>query len=123
MNRRSLYAICLMKNERMPVGYNFNKTIQLLLFLILSGNQLCAQTYTVDIQWLPSRSFMENGEQLAVPAIKDNDYENGIPYFSWQQKVKKGNYQLSYSQLVTEPAHAMDVQLLTKRGVIAPGSP
>ena len=66
----------------MPVGYNFNKTIQLLLFLLLSGNQLFAQTYAVDIQWLPNRSFMENGEQLTVPAIKDNDYSNGVPSFS-----------------------------------------
>jgi flagellar hook assembly protein FlgD len=112
-----------MKNERMPVGYNFNKTIQVLLFLLLCGNQLFAQTYTIDIQWLPNRSFLENGELLTVPAIKDNDYANGVPYFSWQQKVKKGNYQLSFSQVITESAQAVDVQLLSKRGITAPNTP
>lgn len=90
---------------------------------MVSGLQLSAQTYLVDIQWAEDRKFTENEEQITAPSIRNNDYSNGLPYFSFQQKVKNANYSLSYTNLTTEIAPSVDVQLINLRGATVPSTP
>jgi hypothetical protein len=112
-----------MKNETIVEGYKINKHLVVLLLLTLFSIPLNAQTYLVDIHWQKDQQFTENGELLTVPTILDNDYVNGLPSFSFQQKVKNGKYSLTWSGMTTEAAPLTDVQLINRRGVTVPSVP
>ena len=112
-----------MKNETTIKSYNFNKSLFITLMLLFVGFQAHSQRYDVDIQWQEDQQFSENGEMFSVPTIKDNDFSNGLPYFSWEQKVKYGNYSLAFSNVETESATNSDILLLNRRGQSVPETP
>lgn len=112
-----------MKNERLDTSYIFNRRIAQLLLIILTALPVYGQDYLVDIEWLGNRTYIENGEQLSVPVIKSNDYQNGLPFFSWSGKIKSGNFSLTYNDLSSEPAPAVDLQLIERRRVVIPEQP
>lgn len=123
MSRRSLYDICLMKNERIAKSYKFNKGFSVLLFLLFTTFRLAAQNYTLTIQWGPDRSVTENDLTFYVPFIEGGEYQNDLPLFAWQQKAKSGNYALSFSGVTTISATATDLQAIQKAHAAVPGTP
>src|SRR3954470_22906375 len=99
-----------MKNETSVTGYNFNKRFIFTLVVTLLSIPALAQTYPVAIQWNTPVEVVENEVKTLRPDIAGCDYSHGLPFFSFQQKVKGANYQLSFSNVTTEPAPAVDLQ-------------
>lgn len=112
-----------MKNASFELGYNFNKRILFLLATILFAGSATAQSYTVSVEWRPDLKVTENGEELWIPQIAENEYAEGLPFFSWQEVVKKGNYSLSYSSVTTAPATPSDMTLISRSGKEIPSQP
>jgi len=107
-----LYEICHMKNETPVTSYNFNKRFVFTLILTLLSLRTVAQTYPIVIQWNEPAEVVENEVKMLRPVIDGCDYSLGLPFYSFQQKMKGENYQLSFSNVTTEPAPAVDVQFL-----------
>lgn len=112
-----------MKNERIAKSYKFNKGLSILLFLLFAAFHLSAQNYNLSIQWGTDRSVTENEITRFVPFIEGGEYQGELPFFSWQQKVKNGNYALSYSGVTTSSATASDLQAIQKAHATIPAAP
>lgn len=112
-----------MKNERPYISYISHKLAYFCFTLILLSSAAFGQDYSVLIPWQPAQKLVENDQQLSVPVIQDNDFENGLPLFSWQEKVKNGRYELNYSNVSSEPAPAADLQYLSYRNAAIPNLP
>ncbi len=72
------------------ISYNFNK-LTFILFLFVNA-YVHAQQKTIAIQWLPSVERAVDNENKLIPVLKSGNYENGLPYFNYYEKVAKGAY-------------------------------
>jgi len=109
-----LYEICLMKNKTPLAGYNFNKYFILALLTVMRTLTAAGQSYPVVLKWNAPVQIIQDGESIMVPVIEGAGDSYGLPYYSFQQKIKNGSYQLSYADVTSEAATATDLQAIQR---------
>jgi len=101
-----------------------NLKIRAVLILILLGSfDVSAQKEKVVVEWLPALIITDGGVVRNVPNLHNAIYQDGLPYFSKQFNLKDGVYQLSVSNVVSEPAHPEDISLIQTDHLEVPSSP
>jgi hypothetical protein len=75
-----------------------------------------SQSIDVSVPWSKSLQITENNVELTIPAIENGGYENGLPYFSFKQVIKKGDYQFQLDILETAPCLPEDLALIARYG-------
>ncbi len=90
---------------------NLKISVVLILTLLVSLDAK-AQKEKVVIGWLPALTINDNGAVRNVPNLHNAIYQDGLPLFSKQFNLKDGVYELTISNVISEPAHAEDISLI-----------
>lgn len=111
MNIHLVFEFCAMKNDKRQASYIFNKYYKLFILLLI-GHSSVAQDVHVEVQWLQPRELTVSGTQIQVPFVAGEDFENQLPVYSFQQKQKSGNYEVTVVDVQTEGVSAYETNYL-----------
>lgn len=79
---------------------------------------LFAQNVTFTIPWSNPIILTEEGIQRSIPTIENASFQDGLPLFSASIDLIRGDYDISYTVIATEPASDLDVQLAASSPII-----
>ena len=97
----------------------YNKTIVLTAFSsFFTIVALFAQNVTYTIPWSNPLILTEDGIQRSIPTIEKGSFQDGLPLFSSSINLIRGNYDVSYSIIGTEPASDLDAQLIASSPIV-----
>jgi hypothetical protein len=101
-----------------------NLKISVIVLVVSLASLVCVgQKENVVVGWRPALHISEGENVRIVPNLDNAIYQDGLPFFSKQFNLKDGKYQLSISNIISEPAHNEDINLIQYDQLVVPDFP
>lgn len=115
LNKSFVFEICNMEINLKAT--RFIKSIFIVL-LIVAFNAVVsfAQETIITVNWKDPISVADGALQRLVPSVENQEYQNGLPFVSWQQVVKKQAYTISDVVFTTRSLELEDQYVLDTYG-------
>lgn len=114
-------AIYTMTNATHKFSYSKHTFLIVIVFLSTLLDNIFAQSFSAKINWGEPQKMEEY--TFSIPTIENNDPENGIPHYTFQEKIKSGTYQFNLRDIQTESAPSIDRTALQQLKAEIPTSP
>jgi hypothetical protein len=86
------------------------------LIVVFNAVLSFGQETTVTVEWMDPISVADGSQQRLIPRVEKQEYQNGLPFVSWQQPVKKQIYSISSVVYTTGALELEDYYVLDKYG-------